>query len=148
MKKLFAFMLIGLVVFNANAQSGNAETKPVTDVLLLKQSSYDFGKIQQGRPVTHIFEVVNTGTEPIRLENVQATCGCTTPEWNRDLIQPGASATIKVGYNSASEGAFNKTVAVTYTGGLVKNIIISGNVYKGTDNPGSCKPVIDIVQTK
>ncbi len=80
------------------------------DILLLKESAHSFGKIPQGRPVTHIFEVTNTGKEPLLLENVQASCGCTTPEWSREPIAPGATVPIKVGYNAYAEGHFNKTV--------------------------------------
>lgn len=144
MKKIFALLLVASTVFSASAQTSITETKPAADVLLLKQPSYDFGKIQQGRPVTHLFEIVNTGTEPIRLENVQASCGCTTPEWNRDPIAPGASATIRVGYNSAAEGPFQKTVAITYNGGLSKNIVISGNVYKAPATPAPVNPSLTL----
>lgn len=144
MKKLFALLLVASVVFNASAQTSTTETKPAADVLLLKQPRFDFGKIQQGRPVTHLFEIVNTGTEPIRLENVQASCGCTTPEWSKDAIAPGASATIRVGYNSATEGPFEKTVAITYNGGLNKNIVISGNVYKAPATPAPVNPSLTL----
>ncbi len=97
MKKFITFLLVTGFVFSACAQSAT-DNKPAPDVLQVKEKGYDFGKIQQNRPVTHIFEVVNTGTEPLRLENVQASCGCTTPEWSRDPIQPGATASIKVGF--------------------------------------------------
>ena len=60
--------------------------KPET--LILKEESYDFGKIPQGKPVTHIFKVGNAGKEPIKINNVQASCGCTTPEWDRDKDIP------------------------------------------------------------
>jgi len=145
MKKFFTLLLVACIAFSASAQTNlTAETKPATDVLLLKQTSFDFGKIQQGRPVTHLFEVVNTGTEPIRLENVQASCGCTTPEWSRDAIQPGASSMIKVGYNSAAEGPFQKTVAITYNNGQVKNLVISGNVYKAPATPAPVNPSLTL----
>lgn len=144
MKKIFALLLVAGLAFSATAQTNTTETKPATDVLLLKQTSFDFGKIQQGRPVTHLFEVVNTGNEPIRLENVQASCGCTTPEWSREAIQPGASTVIKVGYNSAAEGTFQKTVAITYNGGQVKNLVISGNVYKAPATPAPVNPSLTL----
>jgi len=144
MKKIFALLLFASAVFSASAQTSISETKPAADVLLLKQPGYDFGKIQQGRPVTHLFEIVNTGTQPIRLENVTATCGCTTPEWSREAIAPGASATIRVGYNSAAEGPFQKTVAITYNGGLTKTILISGNVYKAPATPAPVNPSLTL----
>ena len=75
-----------------------AQGKPVaatqTDILQLKEPSFDFGRIPQGKPVTHVFVIQNTGKEPLALENVQASCGCTTPEWNKEAIAPGATAEI------------------------------------------------------
>ncbi|MGN6532066.1 MAG: DUF1573 domain-containing protein [Ginsengibacter sp.] len=109
------------------AESPSAASK---ESLTLKESEFDFGKIPQGKPVTHVFEFTNTGSMPFALDNVQASCGCTTPEWNKDTIAPGATATIKVGYNAATEGPFNKTVSITYNGTETKQIIIKGDVWK------------------
>jgi hypothetical protein len=124
--------IIFLLAFSSLAVLSMGQSAPVPkpDVLVLKESSFQFGKIPQGRPVTHEFEVTNTGTEPLVLENVQASCGCTTPEWSREPIAPGASQKIKVGYNSASEGAFEKSITVFYNKGQMKMITIKGEVWK------------------
>ena len=106
------------------------EQNPKPDILLLKETAHEFGKIPQGRPVTHTFEIVNTGGEALLLENVQASCGCTTPEWSREPIAPGATAPIKVGYNAYAEGHFNKTVTIFYNNGHTKALTITGEVYK------------------
>jgi hypothetical protein len=103
------------------------------DKLMLKETAFDFGKIAQGKPVTHIFEVVNTGNEMMILENVQASCGCTTPEWSKDPIAPGATQKITVGYNAATEGPFEKSITVFYNKGQMKTIQIKGNVWKTPD---------------
>ncbi|MBC7937974.1 MAG: DUF1573 domain-containing protein [Rhizobacter sp.] len=116
-----------------------ANTAPnAVEVLGLKENGFDFGKIPQGRPVTHVFDFTNNGKEVLKLENVAASCGCTTPEWSKDPVEPGASAGIKVGYNAAAEGPFTKTVTITYNGNLVKTITISGTVYKA---PATSAPV-------
>ena len=113
---------------NTTAQADSL--KPAPDVLILTETEYDFGKIPQGKPVTHIFEFKNTGTTPFSLDNVQASCGCTTPEWNKDPIAPGATAKITVGYNAQNEGTFAKPVTITYNGNQTKQIIIKGDVWK------------------
>jgi hypothetical protein len=73
------------------------------DVLKLKETEHDFTQIPQGKPVYYFFEIVNTGKTALKLDDVHASCGCTTPEWNRDAIAPGATAKIKVGYNAATK---------------------------------------------
>ena len=135
MKKTLLLIIYGLFITLAiNAQSGVLKPAPATipreDNLQLKEGGYSFGKIPQGRTVIHVFEIVNTGKEPLLLENVQASCGCTTPEWSREPIAPGATVPIKVGYNAYSEGHFNKTVTIFYNNGQTKALIISGEVYK------------------
>jgi hypothetical protein len=116
---------------------------PIADVLELKESAHNFGKIPQGRPATYTFGIINTGSEPLKLTNVQASCGCTTPEWSREAIPAGASADIRVGYNANAEGPFTKTVTIVYNGGKTKVLTISGEVYK---SPATSAPQNSSVQ--
>jgi hypothetical protein len=127
MKRIPILLITFLAFFTAKAQM---EIKSAADVLEVKETVYDFGKIPQGKPVYHLFEIVNTGTKPLKLDNVQATCGCTTPEWSHDEILPGKTSTIKVGYNSANNGPFEKPITLQYNGGTTKQIIIKGIVWQ------------------
>lgn len=121
-------------VASSNAPMVNQPAIPA-ESLSLKEIEYDFGKIPQGKPVTHTFEFINTGKTPFSLENVQASCGCTTPEWNKNEVAPGETAKIVVGFNAATEGPFAKPVSITYNGNLMKQIIIKGEVFKTPVTP-------------
>ncbi|MBC7867134.1 MAG: DUF1573 domain-containing protein [Gloeobacteraceae cyanobacterium ES-bin-316] len=115
----------------ATTAVANPAAKPAEEALLLKETEHDFGKIPQGKPVTYVFEVSNTGKTALKIDNVQASCGCTTPEWDREkAIEPGTSAKITVGYNAAAEGPFTKPVTITYNGTQTKQLIIKGEVWK------------------
>ncbi|MFT3822308.1 MAG: DUF1573 domain-containing protein [Chitinophagaceae bacterium] len=135
MKKILLTLLVAAACVSVKAQT-TPDGKP--DVLQLKETGFDFGKIAQGRPVTHNFEITNTGATPLMLDNVQASCGCTTPEWSREAIKPGATATIKVGYNAAAEGVFNRSITIQYNNGMTKTMLISGTVLKA---PATSAPV-------
>ena len=74
---------------------------------------HDFKEIAQNVPATAEFKFRNTGKKPVILSNVQASCGCTAPDWPKEPIMPGKDAVIKATYNAASPGAFTKTVTVT-----------------------------------
>lgn len=112
--------------------------KMTGDILSLVETEHDFGKIPQGKPVTYNFEVINNGTDSLKISNVQASCGCTTPEWEREKVQaPKEKTTIRVGYNAASEGPFTKSITITYNGGQTKQIVIKGEVWK---TPASSAP--------
>ena len=106
------------------------DTEPAKESLSLKETEFDFGKIPQGKPVTHVFEFTNTGTTPFSLDNVQASCGCTTPVWNKDVVAPGSISKITVGYNAQNEGQFAKPVTITYNGNQTRQITIKGDVWK------------------
>ena len=123
-------LLTGFIFAGAQTITDNQIKPEIPDVLLIKKVEFDFGKIPQGKPVYTFFEVMNTGTAPLKLDNVQASCGCTTPEWNHEDIAPGSTATIKVGYNAAAEGPFEKMITITYNTSQSKQLKIKGIVWK------------------
>ena len=132
MKKFIAFLLSLFLFIYAGAQVSTTSSVPVKtiDVLQLKETEHDFGKIPQGKPVFYYFEVVNTGVEPLKLGDVHASCGCTTPEWSPEPIPAGETTKIKVGYNAAVEGNFEKTITITYNTNEQKVLKIKGMVWK------------------
>jgi hypothetical protein len=119
------------VVTSQSTDSKTIPTNPVEEALLVKEDVYDFGKIPQGKPVHHVFTVSNTSQQPLKIQNVQASCGCTTPEWDKEnAIAAGQEGKITVGYNAAAEGAFTKFITITYNESGSKQITIKGEVWK------------------
>jgi hypothetical protein len=103
------------------------------EAIRFNEMSFDFGKIPQGKPVHHVFFVENIAADTLKIENVQTSCGCTTPEYSKEPVNKGGKVDIKVGYNAASEGQFEKSITVTYNGGQVKQLLIRGYVWKTPD---------------
>ncbi len=136
MKKIgITCLLFSMIAINSFAQStkkGKQAAMAVADTSIqVAEESYSFGKIPQGKPVHHFFTFTNNGSSPVKLTNVQASCGCTTPEWDKEkTYQPGDTGSIKVGYNAASEGMFQKSITITYSESKMKVISISGEVWK------------------
>lgn len=108
MKKIIILCAVILgFAFTASAQDNEkAEFK-------FNEEKHDFGKIQQGTPVTTVFEFTNSGKEPLILTNVQPTCGCTIADYTKTPVKNGEKGLIKITYNAAAAGAFNKTIVVT-----------------------------------
>jgi hypothetical protein len=147
MKKIglsFLFALFGMISICGYAQS--TASNPALKIGF-KALSHDFGKIPQGKPVFFEFEIANQGTAPVALENVMASCGCTTPEWSTEPIAIGKTATIKVGYNSAAPGPFEKTIQVAYGGGQMQVLTIKGNVWKTPDQPAPANKSLALLKT-
>jgi hypothetical protein len=82
--------------------------------VLFKEESFDFGKIKESDgPVTHTFTFTNTGSVPLVIQNAQASCGCTTPEWTKQPVMPGAKGFIKATFDPVGRpGTFDKYVTV------------------------------------
>ena len=153
MKKLILSLFAVGLLTAANAQTGHedhthdiAATQTTDESLKLKEIEHDFAKIPQGKPVYYSFEITNTGKTPLKLDNVQASCGCTTPEWSRDPIAAGSTAVIKVGYNAAAEGYFEKTITVTYNTNQTKQIKIKGTVWKAPEGSAPANASIDLLK--
>ncbi|MHC8949636.1 DUF1573 domain-containing protein [Sphingobacterium hungaricum] len=92
------------VAANENAGIGTIE---------FPEREYDFGTIKEGEVVEHVFTFNNTGTAPVILAQVSATCGCTTPEYTSVPVKPGASGEIKVHFDSNGQaGQQQKIVTI------------------------------------
>jgi hypothetical protein len=96
--------------------------------------------------VYYSFEIVNTGKTPLKLDNVQASCGCTTPNWSNEPIAAGATSTIKVGYNAAAEGSFDKTITITYNSNQTKVLHIKGTVWKAPEGSAPANASVDFLK--
>jgi hypothetical protein len=146
MKKI---LVIGLVLLtaaftsckdNASAKinASNLETAKERDARLslgspiieFDQTEYDFGTIVEGEKVQGVFNVKNVGKVDLIITNVKPSCGCTTPDWTKEAIAPGASGVIKFEFNSANRvGKQNKSITVKSNAEKITQIIrIKGNV--------------------
>jgi hypothetical protein len=124
MKRLLLFVC--LLIISITIKSQVAQT-----TMQLSETQHDFGtfKEETGRQ-TFDFVVTNTGTQPLVIQNVVASCGCTTPEWTKQPIPAGSKGKVTAIYDPAGRpGPFNKTLSVyTNTKPEVTVLIIKGEV--------------------
>ncbi len=106
MKKIFNLAVLLLTAGIALAQQ---------PTIHFDKQDHDFGKINEADgKVTTVFYFKNEGMSPLVLSNVRASCGCTTPKWTRQPIEPGQAGEITVTYNpNGRPGNFTKTITVT-----------------------------------
>lgn len=114
-------LAIFAILLSVSTQGLRAQEKLVEKVqpevtLAFDFLEYNFGEIDLAGDGTCTFTFYNKGKEPLLLTNVNASCGCTTPSWTRDPIQPGEKGEIKVKYNTNIQGSFNKAVVVNSNG--------------------------------
>ena len=124
MKKIFVFALSLLLAAPALTM---AQQAPATQMVGEKKSGavmtpdenrYEFGTVKQGDLVKHTFTFRNTGSEPLVISNVAASCGCTTPEYTKEPVMPGKTGKITAVFNTAGKmGQQNKTMTVNSNNG-------------------------------
>ena len=115
-----------------------------TPVITFQKTTHDFGKINEadGR-VTTVFEFKNEGMTPLVLTNVRASCGCTTPKWTHEPIEPGQTGEITVTYNpNGRPGRFQKSITVTSNAAEpTTRLYIKGEVIPKPSQPTDQFPV-------
>ena len=89
-----------------------AKSKPQTS-LALSENYWDFKDIKRGESVEHVYEVTNTGSNPLIISQVKPGCGCTAPEYTKEPIMPGQKGKITLKFHSSNfEGLQNKQAEV------------------------------------
>lgn len=136
MKKVLATLGISLIMtFAALAQNATPQAgeNPNAPVITFDKTTHDYGTVVKGGDGTCEFKFKNTGLEPLILSNVQSSCGCTVPEWPREPLLKGKSASIKVKYDTNRVGPINKTITVLSNAkGSAVQLKIVGNVVEAT----------------
>jgi hypothetical protein len=110
MKKSITLLLAILVCIPTLIFAQEAKSR-----IAFEKLQHNFGTFKEELGVQSVaFNFKNDGKVPLILNNVQASCGCTTPEWTREPVAPGAKGIIKVSYDPRNRpGVFNKTIRVS-----------------------------------
>lgn len=89
-----------------------AQNKPLTTIAF-SETDHNFGDIKKGEKVEHIYEVTNTGTNPLIISNVKPGCGCTVPDFTKEPILPGKKGKITLHFDSSNfDGSVYKAADV------------------------------------
>ncbi len=100
----------------AHAESGNVA------VMKFSELEYDFGTIDQGSKVEHIYEFTNEGSADLVISAVKPSCGCTVPDYTKTPVKPGEKGEIKVTFDTAGK-----------SGNQQKTVTVNANTEKGTE---------------
>jgi len=103
-----------LVELDKAEQELEAASKNTTS-LKFEKMVHEFGKIKLNSENDCEFKVTNTGDYPLAISDVQASCGCTTPQKPEKPIAPGKSDVIKVHFKPSSKSIDGKPVEKTIT---------------------------------
>ncbi len=127
MKKLISLFFLVFITASVSLAQG---------AFAFEETEYNFGDIKEGDLAEHVFTFKNTGDAPIVIDNVRASCGCTTPEWPKEPIMPGESSSIKAVFNSKGRpGNVYKTITITSNANETTKVLkLRGQVIKVGDS--------------
>lgn len=82
--------------------------------ITFNNKTYNYGKFKEELgPQTYTFKFKNTGNKTLVLNDVKASCGCTTPIYTKAPIAPGKTGNIKVTFDPKNRpGPFDKSITV------------------------------------
>ena len=105
MKKLILILVLFIPFFTLFSQSSK---------ILFENSEHNFGDInEKDGKVSHKFSFKNDGDQPLLILSVKPSCGCTTPNWSKNRINPGDEGFIIAEYNPKGRpGVFRKSLNV------------------------------------
>ncbi|MBU1628026.1 DUF1573 domain-containing protein, partial [bacterium] len=90
MRKHFCIFLVIFSFFLSPVHSGFSQgtMKPIPETkktntpenpssIVFNEMEYDYGEVEEGVEVTHIFKFKNNGISKLKIEDVKTSCGCT-----------------------------------------------------------------------
>lgn len=120
-----------------NVNSTNVTNGPATTIEY-ESDKFNFGVIDEGEVVKHVFKFKNTGKEPLIISNAKGSCGCTVPTWPKEPVPPGGMGEIKVEFNSKGKpGPQSKRVTVTANTNPTETYLEIAGEVKGKEQPAA-----------
>ncbi len=130
MKNLFLVAIVLLSFGQLSAQTVPTATqvqKDINKVLKFTNYNYNMGNIPYGKPTEFVVTIENISAAPVTLNNVQVSCGCTTPKFQANaVIAPGQKTTVTLGFNGSAMGNFTKNATIFLSDNLIKTVNFYG----------------------
>jgi hypothetical protein len=110
---VFGLFAISAIIFFAFTHS-KISAKSQAAKIVFAEESHDFGKVEQGINLEYSFKFTNEGNEPLVIERVQPSCGCTGAATDsKTEYAEGESGEIKITFNTQGrEGHIEKHIQV------------------------------------
>ena len=119
MKKIKLFIFLGIVCMLSQVQGQEREYKTATAHLPVNKSTLewdsrriDVGTVALNVPIEVDFYFKNEGSEPVIIENIETSCGCTAAKSSQAPVLPGESSKVTVTYKGKKPGVFRKTIRI------------------------------------
>lgn len=138
MKRIYFLIVIAGLVFTScnnaerteNAEDATENGTSSQGEVSFTESVYDFGTVSEGEVIDHVFTFTNTGSEPVIISRVSASCGCTTPTYTTVPVLPGKEGEVAVQFDTKGQvGTQQKIITIASNGqNSIQTIQLRGTV--------------------
>jgi rhodanese-related sulfurtransferase len=116
--------LLALLIAAALGVTGSA-----APTLFADAADYNFGNVVEGTIVVHTFILSNTGTQPIQISKVRASCGCTATALSDYSLAVGESVQLEARVDTSGFGGdVVKSIYVDYAAGASESATLALHV--------------------
>jgi hypothetical protein len=109
-RRLACVWLVGVMAAPAWPAADAGVPRAVVDAPV-----HDFGAVEQGTAVEHVFRVRNAGTGVMRVDHVKGTCACTVGTATGEAIPPGGEAWVTMRLETERLTGRTTKTATVYT---------------------------------
>ncbi len=99
----------------------------------LAESTYNFGRLQQGEKARHDYIIFNDGQRDLKIHHAKNTCGCIKTSFSKNIIAPGDSALASIEFDSFGKDGSTSNESVIFVNDPSQpelRLIIQGDVWK------------------
>ena len=121
------------------ANTATAENPENTKVMVqgdvkFQDTMFQFGKVEEGVEVEHIFKFKNTGKGIVYISQVTPGCTCTVTDYTKDAIAPGKEGQIKATFDTSGKGGpggvmNEKSIDVSFENSKTANFTLKFQAY-------------------
>jgi len=120
--KRISLLLSGIMMFCGWLGAQN-------DKISFNKTEHDYGVIgDRDGAVYYDFIFTNNSNEPVIVTNATASCGCTSPIWSREPVEPNKTGKITAVYTPQGRGSFAKSITVYFNKSQIVHLVIKGEV--------------------
>lgn len=132
MKRLGIWAALALLIIAGAGLYGYQQSDPPPKIAI-QPATFDWGEVANDEAVTQAFDVENTGGQPLKIQGLSTSCGCTTAEIDERRVPPSEATTLRV--------TFDPTTHPDMEGDVVRA------VYLRTNDPSQSEAVLELRAT-
>ncbi len=118
----------------AQAPIQQVPVQQAPQIIPVELRSHDFGTVARSAKTEHRFPITNIYKQPMQISSVRASCGCTTPIIEKQVLQPGETGAILARFNTGTHtGQKRATLTVSITAPVFTELQLNVQGYIRSD---------------